>query len=158
VVAPLEAVEDCPVEETIVWMVPIRRGEPTEQRGVLSLEDVSLVFTERREGDRTAIPLGRIRKVKRVRGSPILMVRLEDRTGMAFYFAQPPPLKPVPRAPEADGRRYYTAFSPGAGRTAWASKKKVMRTNVTYLSSAGIEKKEEIECWVRAIRDKIKDG
>jgi len=48
VVAPLEAVEDRPVEATIVWMVPIRHGEPTEQRGVLSLEDVSLVFTERR--------------------------------------------------------------------------------------------------------------
>jgi hypothetical protein len=104
------------VEPTVVWMVPLRAGGG-EHHGTLSLEPPNLVFVERREGERVEIPLASVGKVRRVRGSPILRVAIEGETGrteVAFYFTQPPPLRPA--ASSRSGRRWETARPPTAPR------------------------------------------
>jgi hypothetical protein len=142
------------VDETTVWMVPLRRGNSEERRGVLSLEERTLVFVERRRGERVEIPLERIRKARRVRGSPILMVSLRDDSDLAFYFAQPPPLNP-PRRDQVEAWRALRPFG-STGESRRGATKRAMRTNIKYLSSAATGKREEIQAWVRAIRDAMK--
>jgi hypothetical protein len=137
------------VDEAVVWMVPLVKGGAEEHRGTLRFEDGSVVFTDRRATDRVAIPVGDIKKAKRVRGSPILLLTLGDgasRREVAFYFAPPPPLKPTkPIRPKV---------SPFGGvRDADRTTKKVMRTNVSYLHQANANLKAEIEGWLRAIRE-----
>jgi hypothetical protein len=139
------------VEESVVWMVPLVQGSAEEQRGVLSLEAPELVFTDRRATERVAIPLTDIRKAKRVRGSPVLVLTVGDgpaRREVAFYFAPPPPLKSQSKPLD---RPRLVPF--GGVRDADKTTKKVMRTNVSYLHQANASKKEEIEEWLRAIRD-----
>lgn len=159
-VVPPEAGEDGRVvQETVVWMVPLREGT-REYKGVLTLEPPYLVFTERRDGERVELPLAEIRRARRVRGSPVLRVALGDkpeRREIAFYFSQPPPLKPTPTS--GTGRR--TLFGPlggavggggiGGGATPDRTTKRVMRSNVGYLSRASATVKDQIEEWVAAI-------
>ena len=143
------------MDGTIVWMVPLRQGSTEEQRGVLTLEAPHLVFTDRREGSRLEIPLADIRKARRVRGSPIMVLTLDEGPGrcdLAFYFAQPPPLKSQQKA--SDRPRLLTPFGGvGGDESSGKTTKKVMRTNVSYLSQASASKKPEIQAWLKAIRE-----
>jgi hypothetical protein len=146
------------VEETVVWMVPLRAGTK-EYKGVLTLEPPNLVFTERGEAERVELPLAEVRRVRRVRGSPVMRVALGDRPNrheVAFYFSQPPPLKPT--ATSGTARR--TMFGPlggavgggvGGGGAQDRTTKKVMRTNVGYLSQAAATLRGLIDEWVAAI-------
>ena len=123
---------------------------------MLTLEAPNLVFTDRREGGRVEIPLAEISKAKRVRGSPIMVITLGQgsaRREVAFYFAQPPPLKSQSRP--MDRPRLLTPFGGvrGADESSGKTTKKVMRTNVSYLSQANASKKAEIESWLKAIRE-----
>src|SRR5207244_2348970 len=54
------------VEETVVWMVPLREGTK-EYKGVLTLEPPNLVFTQRHDGERVELALSDVRRVRRVR-------------------------------------------------------------------------------------------
>jgi len=138
-------------DQAVVWMVPLVQGSSEEHRGVLTLEAPDLVFTDRRDTERLAIPLADIRKAKRVRGSPIMVLTLGDgpaRREVAFYFAPPPPLKSQPRPLD---RPRLAPF--GGVRDADKTTKKVMRTNVSYLHQANASKKAEIESWLKAIRE-----
>jgi hypothetical protein len=137
------------VDEAIVWMVPLVKGGAEEHRGTLTLEDGEVVFTDRRATDRVSIPVTDIKKAKRVRGSPILVLTLGEgssRREVAFYFAPPPPLKgQTPLRPK---------IAPFGGvRDTDRTTKKVMRTNVSYLHQANASLKAEIEGWLRAIRE-----
>jgi hypothetical protein len=146
------------VKETVVWMVPLREGAK-EYKGVLALEPPNLVFTERRDGERVELPLAEIRRVRRVRGSPVMRVALGDKPNrheVAFYFSQPPPLKPT--ATSGTARR--TMFGPlggaagggiGGGGASDRTTKRVMRTNVGYLNRAAATVRDLIEEWVGAI-------
>ncbi len=151
--------EDIGVDQVTVWMVPLRRhGELRELKGSLTITSDSLVFTERKAGDEFLIPLGSIRKTRRVRGSPILMVHHGDgaeRWETAFYFAQPPPLRP----PEPSSLEPPRLLGLGLGSKSGAptsprrAKKRHMKSNVAYLQNASFDKKDLIQAWVNKIRE-----
>ena len=81
-----------------VWMVQLGEGQPaTETRGRLSIEEEALVFEAHGTEARTAIRFADAHRAKRLRLSPVLLLRwrevARDRE-TAFYFVQPPPLVP----------------------------------------------------------------
>lgn len=139
----------CRVEAT-VWMVRLRHKDVQEHKGKMELADDGLVFTER-GGTEYVIPLRSIQKTKRLRGSPVLLVRhgTTEVLETAFYFTQPPPLfqKDDPAVGLAMPNLGFGLRTRG-GRP---GKRKSMRTNAQYLTSANATKREQIEGWVRAI-------
>lgn len=125
---------------TTVWAV--RLEVSTEDfKGVLSMDTQAgdLVFTH--EDDELRIGLGTIRKVKRLRGSPVLTVEAAtdalgaERARYAFYFAPPPPLKP----PQGGGGR-----------------RKNTRKSVMYLQREGSAKKERLRAWEAALKERAR--
>jgi hypothetical protein len=120
---------------------------PEEVPGLLELDGESLVFTPRDQGRRpTRIPFRQIAKVRRLRGSPVLMVLRatpEGKRRTAFYFAQPPPL----------GALRHDAVERPTGLLAFRSpRKKARRQNVGYLGVMNREKKATLAQWVQALR------
>ena len=117
------------IAPTTVWAVRI--GVSNEDaEGTLSLEDGHLVFTL--EEGLLDIPLADVRRVRRVRGSPILLVDQEEGNRVArfaFYFAKPPPLEPQ-------------------GKT---TRRKNRRQSMGYLGLANRDKKELVAEWAKAI-------
>ena len=99
---------------------------------------------------------------KRVKGSPILMIaHTADGASrrVAFYFSQPPPLRPPEPGstalPESDlGGRPMGAF--GAFRR--TSKRRHMRTNLAYLTTANASYKQVIQEWVVEIGTRMRAG
>jgi hypothetical protein len=134
-----------------VWAVELARGiDPDEVKGTLELSDAALLFTpldEARPGLR--IGLADVQKVRRLRGSPVLMVERTvsgDPRRTAFYFAQPPPLSAL----------LGTAPERPTGLAVFRSpKRKARRDNVNYLGLTNREKKETLAEWVRAVREAI---
>jgi hypothetical protein len=132
-----------------VWAVELAKDvEPDEIKGTLELTGAALLFTpldEARPGLRIA--LTDIVKVRRLRGSPVLMVERTIATGprrTAFYFAQPPPLNAL----------LGTTTERPSGLAAFRSpKRKARRDNVNYLGLTNREKKETLEEWVQAVRE-----
>ena len=118
------------VAPVTVWAVRI--GVSNEDaEGTLALEETHLVFSIA-EGS-LRIPLAEIGKVKRVLGSPVLMV---DQKGakparFAFFFVKPPPLEP-------QGPRQ--------------SKRKARRQGTAYLSTKNRSKKAVVVDWERDVR------
>ena len=84
-------------ENITVWAVELGRDlDMREIKGVLSLDAASLRFAPWRE-DRpeVVLPLREVHSVRRLRGSPVLMVARRTDAGVrrtAYYFVQPPPL------------------------------------------------------------------
>ena len=132
-----------------MWAVELAKEvEPDEIKGTLELSDAALLFIPLDEGrPGLRIPLTDILKVRRLRGSPVLMVERMIQTGprrTAFYFAQPPPLNAL----------LGTAPERPSGLAAFRSpKRKARRDNVNYLGLTNREKKETLSEWVRAVRD-----
>ena len=125
-------------------------------RGTIAMADDAVVFSERDQHKEHRISLSAIRKAKRVRGSPILMLFHDEggaRRRTAFYFTSPPPLEP-PEASSA-GTPTVIGVMPGGGPSGRRARKRTMRANVRYLSGANVDLKDEIETWARAIRDAI---
>lgn len=150
-------------EATTVWMVRLDRGLVDDDvRGTLELEPDAVVFTEARSGIEHRIPIHAMQRPKRVRGSPILMIAHAAEGGsrrVAFYFSQPPPLRPPDPGsaalPESDlGGRPMGAF--GAFRR--TTKRRHMRTNLTYLTTANASLKRSIEAWVEEIATRMRAG
>ena len=115
---------------TNVWAV--RAGSTEDVACSMTLEGSDLVLSSETTVER--IPLSAVRRTRRVRGSPVLVVRLEGEglpPRILLYFSRPPPL---PGAQEIGRRR-------------------ARRRNVTYLGTRGTELKREIREWVRAIRE-----
>ena len=145
-------------KSSIVWMVHLGAGlPPVEVRGRLSLGETALEFTPVRPGTETAIGFADIRKAKRIRGSPVLMVEWRQSDGTrrrtAFYFAQPPPLQPVPRSPTID--------PPGPlGHLVRAtpSKRQVARMNLGYLRSTSATNRAVVREWERAVSERAGGG
>ena len=83
-------------DPTTVWMVELDRS-PDDIEGTLTLEARSMRFSSGEGGASREIDLTDISRVKRIWGSPVLMVHsVEDgeRHVTAFYFSKPPPLHP----------------------------------------------------------------
>lgn len=153
-------------EPTTVWMVRLRKGELGERKGLLTLDAEGLVFRDASLEQVRTLRLEQVRRVKRVRGSPILLVSHEDDRGVketAFYFAQPPPLAPadpfaVSETPAPDGSSAGSAagrpLSPLAAMRR-TSKKRHMRENVRYLTAKSGNWKPEIQAWVEEITARL---
>ena len=140
-------------DSTIVWRVQLgQRIPPTDVRGRLTLGDTGLEFSAVKPGDDSRIEYAAIRKVKRIRGSPVLLVDSVDegaKRRTAFYFSQPPPLTPVPRTPTIDPPGPLGPF-----RRATPSKRQVARMNLGYLRSTSVTNRELVRDWERAIAER----
>jgi hypothetical protein len=140
-------------ESTIVWMVQLGTGiPPTEVRGRLALGETGLEFTAVPPGTDARIEYVEIRKAKRIRGSPVLLVdwkRDGARRRTAFYFSQPPPLEPVPPSPTVVPRGPLGPFT-----RATPSRRQVARMNLGYLRSTSSANKELLRGWERAVRER----
>ena len=138
---------------TIVWMVRLGRGmPPTEVRGTLRLGETSLEFTAVDGGADAAIDYPSIRKAKRIRGSPVLLVDWVDegtRHRTAFYFSQPPPLAPEPRSPSV-----VTPGPLGPFTRATPTKRQLARMNLGYLRSTSIENRAALREWAEAVAER----
>jgi len=132
-------------EPTTVWAVDLVREPKKDRQGTLSLENGQLVFEPRSStASAVRIPLDAIRRVRRVRGSPVMLVVHAGSASTletAFYFVQPPPLEPV-----VGKRDRPTVLSFGRG-----SKRRARRENVGYLGMGNRQKRDEIDEWVRAV-------
>ena len=127
--------------------------KPVEVRGTLSLGEHGLEFVERKTGADVDFEYSSIRKAKRIRGSPVLMVDWrkdgEDRK-TAFYFSQPPPLEPMPRSPTIEPPRGPL----GPFTRATPSKRQVARMNLGYLRSTSTSKKGVVRAWAEAVAER----
>ena len=119
-----------------MWAVRMGAGMDGAE-GTLRLTDTDLEFELNGEDGAIRIPLVDIRKAKRVRGSPILLVdtyRSPDGTDrparFAFYAVEPPSLRP-------QGRQ---------------TKGRVRRHAIVYLQSANPRHKEDLDGWERELR------
>jgi hypothetical protein len=146
--------EDCRVVGPVdVWMVHLgSRSKPAEVRGTLTLGDVGLEFVERKTGADVRFDYGSIRRAKRIKGSPVLLVDWrkdgEDRR-TAFYFSQPPPLDPLPRSPTIDPRGPLGPFTRVA-----PSKRQVARMNLGYLRSTSVTNRKTVRAWAEAVTER----
>ena len=145
------------VEPVVVWMVHLglelgRGKKPAEVRGTLTLGESGLEFVERKTGADVRFDYASIRRAKRVKGSPVLMVDWrkggEDRK-TAFYFSQPPPLEPAPRSATIDPRGPL-----GPLTRATPSKRQVARMNLGYLRSTSVGKKKIVQAWAEAVSER----
>lgn len=150
-------------EDATVWMVRLDRGQVEDDtRGTLALEADAVVFTETRSGIEHRFPLEAMDKPRRVRGSPILLVSHRangERRRTAFYFSQPPPLRPPdPGTTSLPGAgpsgRPMGAF--GAFRR--SSKRRHMRSNLGYLTMANTSYKAVIQVWVVEVGARVGAG
>jgi hypothetical protein len=141
------------LEPVTVWMVHLGAGTtPVEVKGTLTLGESGLEFTERRTGADMRVDYGSIRRAKRIRGSPVLLV--DWRAGganrrTAFYFSQPPPLETVSRSPTIQPRGPLGPFT-----RATPSKRQVARMNLGYLRSTSVANKETLRAWERAVAER----
>ena len=150
------------LDPTTVWMVHLRKGDAgTEIKGTLAIEGDLLVFSDARDHQPVTFPFGTILKVKRLRSSPVLMVEWDwdgSTRRTAFYFAQPPPLRP-PEAGMPGGRGDpFSAPKVGFGGIRHTGKRKHQRDSLRYLQTVGISKKQVIQAWadeVNARRDQV---
>jgi hypothetical protein len=141
------------VEPVTVWMVHLGVGvKAPEIRGTLTLGATGLEFVETGTGADVRFDYGSIRRAKRVRGSPVLLVDWwkdgEDRR-TAFYFSQPPPLEGVQRSPALEPRGPLGPFT-----RATPSKRQVARMNLGYLRSTSAQNKEIVRAWERAVGER----
>ena len=138
-----------------MWAVELAKEvEPDEIKGTLELSEAALLFTpddEKLPGLR--IPVPDIVKVRRLRGSPVLMVERTVSSGRrrtAFYFAQPPPLNALLGTGPPERPSGLSAFR--------SPKRRARRDNVNYLGLSNRDKKPVLAEWVRAVREAIARG
>jgi hypothetical protein len=141
------------VEPVEVWMVHLGVGsKPHEVRGTLTLGGSGLEFVERRSGVDVRFDYGSIRRAKRIRGSPVLMVdwrKDEEDRKTAFYFSQPPPLEAVPRSATIEPRGPLGQFT-----RATPSKRQIARMNLGYLRSTSATTKQVVRAWAEAVTER----
>lgn len=136
-------------EAVTVWAVQLRSGLTRERKGTLSLEADALAFAGDDGSGRVRIAFEAVRKARRLRGSPVLLVThdVDGRTERtAFYFAQPPPLEAF--AGDRLERPSPLAFGRGGRR-------KARRQNVSYLGTWNRELKAAVAEWEQAVREGV---
>ncbi len=141
---------------TTVWMVELGRGNPGERKGMLFLDADAVRFEDDRSGVVTRVELTTIRRARRNRGSPILLIDQAADGGtrkLAFYFSQPPPLTPPePGSAPPPGMGLSSRPVGAFGAMRRTSKRRHMRSNIGYLTTSNAGKRNEIEGWVSEIR------
>jgi hypothetical protein len=145
------------VEPATVWLVPLRRGQAAERKGVLSIEDDGVTFTDDSQGQVELLRYESVHRVRRVRGSPILIVthRIDDGSvDTAFYFSQPPPLTPPGPGDEPSPAALTTPSGKPLGAFSSmrrSSRRRHVRENVRYLTAQSATKKPVLQAWVEEI-------
>lgn len=132
------------MEPTGVWEVDLAHGDVRERAGTLSLEADALVFRAEADGAERRIALGTIGGVRRLLGSPVLMVRHGAGGGArrtAYYFVEPPPLTPTDE----------TIARPLSG----SPKRRARKAGVRQLAVGNLRKRDEVRAWARAVRTAI---
>ncbi len=139
-------------ESVTVWLVELSTGlAARERKGTLSLQPDVIAFSPSDGSEDLRIPLAQVRKARRLRGSPVLLVT-HDAGGRtvrtALYFVQPPPLEDLrgegPERPAPLGLRK-------------SSKRKARRQNIGYLGTWNRQLKADIQEWEKAIRPAARD-
>jgi hypothetical protein len=129
------------VEPITVWAV--RLGEYTDEvrgRLVLDEEESRLSFVHDKETKTMHISLASIRRVKRIFGSPVLVVDFAADTSVgrvAFFFAQPPPMQ----EPTLVGR----------GR-------RRKRENIQFLMGENAARSADVKAWRNAVRKAVQEA
>jgi hypothetical protein len=145
------------IEAATVWMVHLGTGpSPPEIRGTLTLGDEGLEFVHRKTGATERFAYGTIRRARRIRGSPVLLIdwrALEEERKTAFYFSQPPPLAPVPGSASLEPRGPLGAFT----RTT-PTKRQIARMNLGYLRSTSVAHRNTVRAWARAVEERTDRG
>jgi hypothetical protein len=135
-----------------VWVVQLRPGLSKECKGTLTLEPEAIAFSASDGSEDLRIPLADVRKARRLRGSPVLLVA-HDANGRgartAFYFVQPPPLERLQGEWRAE-RPSPLSF----GRS--SSKRKARRQNIGYLGMWNRQLKFDVTEWERAITGAVR--
>jgi hypothetical protein len=127
--------------------------KPAEVRGTLTLGDEGLEFVERKSGADVRFDYASIRRAKRLRGSPVLLVdwrKGDEARKTAFYFSQPPPLEPVSRSATIEPRGPLGPFT-----RATPSKRQVARMNLGYLRSTAVSNRGVVKAWAAAVTERI---
>lgn len=134
-------------------MVHLGAGiKPSEVRGTLSLGDRGVEFTEHKTGEDVRFGYDSIRRARRIRGSPVLLVDWREGDAdrrTAFYFSQPPPLEAAERSPSLVPRGPLGPFTRGT-----PSRRQVARANLGYLRSTSVAYGEVVRAWTRAIAER----
>jgi len=113
-----------------VWAAGVRSLEPGV-KGWLQLTEGALVFTAEHPGeDDLRIPWSSIGRVRRVIGSPVMVVQHGD-DATAFYFVQPPPV---------------------VFRNETSRRPKDRLQSMVYLTGRNSTKRREVKEWVRRVR------
>jgi hypothetical protein len=129
------------VEPITVWAV--RLGEYTDEvRGklVLDEEESRVSFLHDKQAKTAHISLGSIRRVRRIFGSPVLVIDFATSEGMgrmAFFFAQPPPMQ----EPTLVGR----------GR-------RRKRENIQFLMGENAARSADVKRWRNAVRRAVREA
>jgi hypothetical protein len=128
-----------------VWVVPlVPRASMQGVKGSLTITDEALAFTPADDADDVRRwALVEVTRVRRLRGSPVLLVASEGPRGperVAFYFVEPPPLEP----PE-------DAWRPALMPVGRPSKRRVRRRNATYLGMANRDLRGLLREWERRV-------
>jgi hypothetical protein len=134
-------------------MVQLDRS-PEDAEGLLVLHETALVFRDAGTEHTRTIGLTDIQRIKRVMGSPVLMVHSVEggsKRVTAFYFTKPPALHPEQPTPEQPPPTLIGPFS--RGKT--PSRRKQRRKNASYLSVASGAVTEDLKTWVREIRSAV---
>lgn len=131
-------------ETTGVWEVELARRDVRERAGDLRLEADALVFRPGDGGAERRIALAAIEGVRRLFGSPVLMVRHAagtQRLRTAYYFVEPPPLRP---GDDAIAR-------PLSG----SQRRRTRRAGAVRLAEGNRRMREDLRSWERAVREAI---
>jgi hypothetical protein len=156
VVAAPATGQDGDVEPEEVWMVPLGAGvAPDDVRGTLRLGAGAVAFTAH-AGTEMLLPYAAIRRVRRIRGSPVLVIDWDDagdRRRTALYFSQPPPLDAPPPSLSSLRRGPLGAL----GRSG-SSKRQVARTNVSYLRTMALSRRDVVRAWERAVAERVREA
>jgi hypothetical protein len=130
-------------------MVQLDRS-PDDVEGTLTLEEQAIRFDSPSLGIRS-IALTTIERVKRIWGSPVLLVRSVedgDKRVTAFYFSKPPPLHPEQTPPDEPPPTLIGPFN----RNRAPSKRKQRRRNAGYLANALNIVGDDLEVWLKETR------
>jgi hypothetical protein len=153
--SPMEA-----PEPITVWMVHLAKGEVDKDvKGKIELGEDGLVFAGTRQLNESRFPYPTIRRVRRLRGSPILLVEWDrdgDRRRTAFYFTEPPPLYPAAGESSLKGAPAQRVSAVTAFKR--SSKRRAQRGNARYLQTMGIGLKDLIQQWVDAVDERVAAG
>lgn len=135
-------------------MVELAHGADLhEVRGTMRMDDGGVAFVDGENERHVLIPFGTIRRVRRVLGSPVLVVGWGDQDGSrdtAFYFVKPPPMRSKTAGSSServapDGQRP----SPTIPRE--RPKHRERRHNIGYLTASSKQTRATIQEWATEI-------